>query len=169
MSVGEVATRDFLRVGAARGLLADIDELPSRRRRGPSTTARRRAPRAGHREAGHQVRRSRGRGQVRLDRRRRRIALLSLGWRRRSTTTTDAPAGPPIRAACHAVNDPEIHRPITELGMVEAVDVDGARRARVTVLLTVSGCPMRETLTRDVTAAVERGRRGSARSTSTSA
>ena len=71
-----------------------------------------------------------------------------------STTTTEHPLVPRIRAALHAVDDPEIHRPITELGMVDSVDVDAAGRARVTVLLTVSGCPMRETLTRDVTAAV---------------
>ena len=59
-----------------------------------------------------------------------------------------------IHAALARVNDPEIKRPITELGMVESVDVDDAGRVAVTVLLTVSGCPMKETLTRDVTTAV---------------
>jgi ATP-binding protein involved in chromosome partitioning len=58
-----------------------------------------------------------------------------------------------IRAALAGVNDPEIKRPITELGMVDAVRVDGSR-VTVRILLTVSACPMRETLTRDVTAAV---------------
>jgi ATP-binding protein involved in chromosome partitioning len=38
--------------------------------------------------------------------------------------------------------------------MVESIEVDASGRARVDVLLTVSGCPMRDTLTRDVTAAV---------------
>ena len=59
-----------------------------------------------------------------------------------------------IRAALAGVNDPEIKRPITELGMVDAVHVDGSR-VTVRILLTVSACPMRETLTRDVTAAVQ--------------
>ncbi|GAA3577522.1 Mrp/NBP35 family ATP-binding protein [Microlunatus spumicola] len=71
-----------------------------------------------------------------------------------STTTAEHPLVPRVRAALHGVNDPEIRRPITELGMVDTLDVDAAGRARVRVLLTVSGCPMKETLTRDVTAAV---------------
>jgi ATP-binding protein involved in chromosome partitioning len=51
------------------------------------------------------------------------------------------------------VNDPEIRRPITELKMVKAVEVDPAGRARIEVLLTISGCPMRDTLEREVSAA----------------
>ena len=62
----------------------------------------------------------------------------------------------PIQAALATVNDPEIHRPITELGMVKEVDVSPDGVATVTILLTVAGCPMKETLTRDVTAAVGR-------------
>jgi len=58
-----------------------------------------------------------------------------------------------VHAALATVDDPEIRRPITELDMVKAVDVDGGRVA-VTIYLTVSGCPMKATLTRDVTAAV---------------
>lgn len=58
-----------------------------------------------------------------------------------------------VHAALASVNDPEIHRPITELGMVADVGVDDHGRARVTVLLTVAGCPLRDTITRDVTAA----------------
>jgi len=68
--------------------------------------------------------------------------------------TTEHPLAPRIRAALHTVNDPEIHRPITDLGMVDSVDVDADGRAQVRVLLTVTGCPMRETLTREVSAAV---------------
>jgi len=68
--------------------------------------------------------------------------------------TREHPLVPRVRAALHGVNDPEIRRPITELGMVDALDVDAEGRARVRVLLTVSGCPMKDTLTRDVTAAV---------------
>jgi len=59
-----------------------------------------------------------------------------------------------IHAALATVNDPEIRRPITDLGMVESVDVDHAGAVTVRVLLTVSGCPLKETITRDVTAAV---------------
>jgi len=58
-----------------------------------------------------------------------------------------------VRTALAGVNDPEIHRPITELDMVAAIDVAGGRVA-VSVLLTVAGCPLRETITREVTAAV---------------
>jgi ATP-binding protein involved in chromosome partitioning len=59
-----------------------------------------------------------------------------------------------VRDALQSVNDPEIRQPITDLGMVEDVRVDEAGRVEVVVLLTVAGCPMKETLTRDVTAAV---------------
>jgi ATP-binding protein involved in chromosome partitioning len=58
-----------------------------------------------------------------------------------------------VNAALATVNDPEIRRPITELDMVKAVDVDGGQ-VRVEIYLTVPGCPMKETLTRDVRAAV---------------
>ncbi|HEY9470544.1 MAG TPA: Mrp/NBP35 family ATP-binding protein [Propionibacteriaceae bacterium] len=61
---------------------------------------------------------------------------------------------PLIRQALQRVDDPEIRRPITDLGMVDGIDVDTEGRARIRVLLTVSGCPMRDTLHRDVTAAV---------------
>src|SRR5436190_2460382 len=59
-----------------------------------------------------------------------------------------------IQAALATVDDPEIHRPITELGMVASVDVDDAGVARVGILLTVAGCPLRDKLTNDITAAV---------------
>jgi ATP-binding protein involved in chromosome partitioning len=59
-----------------------------------------------------------------------------------------------VTAALNSVNDPEIGRPITELGMVSNVSVDSSGTATIKVLLTVAGCPMREKLTTDVTAAV---------------
>ncbi len=59
-----------------------------------------------------------------------------------------------IDAALATVNDPEIRRPITELGMVDGVTIGADGNVGVTILLTVSGCPMKDTLTRDVTAAV---------------
>jgi ATP-binding protein involved in chromosome partitioning len=67
-----------------------------------------------------------------------------------------APAGTiesAIESALATVNDPEIHRPITELGMVKSIDVaDGV--ATIGILLTVAGCPLRDKLTSDITAAV---------------
>jgi ATP-binding protein involved in chromosome partitioning len=59
-----------------------------------------------------------------------------------------------ISQALTGVIDPEIRKPITELGMVERVNVDQSGAASVRVLLTVAACPMRERLTTDVTAAV---------------
>jgi ATP-binding protein involved in chromosome partitioning len=61
-----------------------------------------------------------------------------------------------INAALATVNDPEIHRPITDLGMVDSVDVSPDGRVAVRVLLTVAGCPLKDTITKDVTAAVGR-------------
>ncbi len=61
-----------------------------------------------------------------------------------------------IQAALARVNDPEIKRPITELGMVENIDVDDTGKVTVRVLLTVSGCPMKDTITSRVTEEVSR-------------
>lgn len=61
-----------------------------------------------------------------------------------------------VLEALATVNDPEIHRPITELGMVKSVEIDADGVVAVTVYLTVSGCPMRETITKNVTDAVAR-------------
>jgi ATP-binding protein involved in chromosome partitioning len=58
-----------------------------------------------------------------------------------------------IRTALEGVNDPEIKRPITELGMVDTITIDD-HQITVRILLTVSGCPLKDTLTRDVTNAV---------------
>ncbi len=59
-----------------------------------------------------------------------------------------------LYAALATVDDPEIRKPITELGMVESCVVDESGRVQVTILLTVSGCPLKETLTRDTTNAL---------------
>ncbi|MCM3515829.1 MULTISPECIES: Mrp/NBP35 family ATP-binding protein [Nocardioides] len=59
-----------------------------------------------------------------------------------------------VNAALATVNDPEIKRPITDLGMVDSVTVDDTGLASITVLLTVAGCPLKDTIDRDVTAAV---------------
>src|SRR3954449_837035 len=64
------------------------------------------------------------------------------------------PSQEALFTALSTVNDPEIRKPITDLGMVESVSVADDGRAAVTILLTVSGCPLKETLTRDTTAAL---------------
>lgn len=58
-----------------------------------------------------------------------------------------------VRAALATVEDPEIHRPITDLGMVDTVSVTGDS-ARIKVLLTTPACPMRQTISQRVEAAV---------------
>ncbi|MDO4792484.1 MAG: P-loop NTPase [Buchananella hordeovulneris] len=59
-----------------------------------------------------------------------------------------------IHAALATVIDPEIRRPITELGMVEGVEVDAAGVATVRILLTTAGCPLRDKISKDTAAAV---------------
>jgi ATP-binding protein involved in chromosome partitioning len=70
------------------------------------------------------------------------------------TAVTEQPDIERIHAALQTVQDPEIHRPITELEMVKDVRVGADGVVAVEVWLTVAGCPMRDTITRDVTAAV---------------
>jgi ATP-binding protein involved in chromosome partitioning len=65
-----------------------------------------------------------------------------------------APTTEQVMLALANVMDPEIHRPITELGMVKNVDVAADGSVRIDVWLTVSGCPMRDTITREVRGAV---------------
>ncbi|GAA3823050.1 Mrp/NBP35 family ATP-binding protein [Sphaerisporangium flaviroseum] len=67
-----------------------------------------------------------------------------------------APTPDLVTAALATVNDPEIRRPITDLDMVKSVDISPDGVVRVGVFLTVAGCPMRDTITRDVTAAVSK-------------
>lgn len=55
-----------------------------------------------------------------------------------------------VRTALSQVNDPELHRSITELGMVESLTLSGSE-ASITILLTISGCPMQDRLRTDVT------------------
>lgn len=66
------------------------------------------------------------------------------------------PSADQLTAALATVNDPEIKRPITDLGMVDTVEVDDAGVVHLTVLLTVAGCPLKDTITRDVTEALGR-------------
>ncbi|MGZ4760423.1 MAG: P-loop NTPase, partial [Acidimicrobiales bacterium] len=64
------------------------------------------------------------------------------------------PSAELVDAALATVDDPEIRRPITELGMVRSVDIADDGTVSVEVLLTVSGCPLRDEITRRVTTAV---------------
>jgi ATP-binding protein involved in chromosome partitioning len=56
--------------------------------------------------------------------------------------------------ALATVDDPEIRRPITELGMIKQVEIADSGAVDVTVLLTVSGCPLREEIINRVTRAL---------------
>ena len=69
---------------------------------------------------------------------------------------TTPPTVEQVTEALAGVNDPEIHRPITELGMVKNVDVAADGTVQVDVYLTVAGCPLRDTINREVTAAVSK-------------
>lgn len=55
-----------------------------------------------------------------------------------------------INTALGTVIDPELHKPLPELGMVESVDfTDGV--AKIGILLTIVGCPMKDRLHSDIT------------------
>ena len=60
-----------------------------------------------------------------------------------------------IHNALATVSDPELHRPLPDLGMVESVNFDSGL-ANIKILLTISGCPMRDKLKSDVTSAVSK-------------
>jgi len=58
-----------------------------------------------------------------------------------------------VRAALRNVMDPEIGKPIEDVGMLKDIRIEDAT-VTVTVLLTIEGCPLRERIETDVTAAV---------------
>ncbi len=58
-----------------------------------------------------------------------------------------------LRAAIGKVEDPEIHRSLADLNMLRELDVDAAGHVRVLVALTIPGCPLKDKLNTDVTAA----------------
>ncbi|WP_369822071.1 Mrp/NBP35 family ATP-binding protein [Saccharomonospora sp. CUA-673] len=66
----------------------------------------------------------------------------------------DKPSVETVRTALNSVQDPEIHKPITELGMVKDITVGDDGVVTVGVYLTVAGCPMKDTITKDTKAAV---------------
>jgi ATP-binding protein involved in chromosome partitioning len=59
-----------------------------------------------------------------------------------------------VLAALRPVQDPELHQSIVDLGMVEGIDIDPDGGVRVTVALTVAGCPLRTEITNRVQGAV---------------
>ncbi|MBV9160507.1 MAG: Mrp/NBP35 family ATP-binding protein [Pseudonocardiales bacterium] len=69
-------------------------------------------------------------------------------------STQTVPSVNAVKTALDAVHDPEINRPITELGMVKDVTVSADGTVGVAVWLTVAGCPMRDTITSRVSTAV---------------
>lgn len=65
-----------------------------------------------------------------------------------------APTIDAVRAALATVLDPEIRRSIVELDMVDDIAVADDGHVAVTVLLTIAGCPLKDTITRDTEAAI---------------
>ena len=60
-----------------------------------------------------------------------------------------APTEDAVREALGRVIDPELRRSITDLGMVESIEVSETGAVTVGVLLTVAGCPLKDTITAD--------------------
>lgn len=58
-----------------------------------------------------------------------------------------------VREALRNVLDPEIGRPIEDIGMLRGIGIDGSV-VTVDVLITIEGCPLKDRITNDVTAAV---------------
>ncbi|BDE15906.1 MULTISPECIES: Mrp/NBP35 family ATP-binding protein [Mycobacterium] len=59
-----------------------------------------------------------------------------------------------IRTALAKVIDPELRRPITELGMVKSIDIGAGGNVHVGIYLTTAGCPKKSEITEQVTRAV---------------
>ncbi|MCV6974971.1 Mrp/NBP35 family ATP-binding protein [Mycobacterium bourgelatii] len=73
-----------------------------------------------------------------------------------SGTHSDAAADLPnaIRSALAKVIDPELRRPITELGMVKSIDVAPGGDVHVEIYLTTAACPKKAEISERVTQAV---------------
>jgi ATP-binding protein involved in chromosome partitioning len=59
-----------------------------------------------------------------------------------------------IRASLRNVLDPEIGKPIEDIGMLQGIEIDGGT-VRVHVLITIEGCPLKDRITSDVTNALQ--------------
>lgn len=58
-----------------------------------------------------------------------------------------------VRSALAGVIDPELRRPITELGMVKDITFDDAHNVEIGIYLTTSGCPKKAEIAERVTQA----------------
>ena len=59
-----------------------------------------------------------------------------------------------VREALRTVMDPEIGRPIEDIGMLRDIEVLDGGLVRVHVLITIEGCPLKDRITNDVTEAL---------------
>ncbi|WP_438356957.1 Mrp/NBP35 family ATP-binding protein [Actinobaculum suis] len=57
--------------------------------------------------------------------------------------------------ALSKVIDPELRHPITELNMVDSIAIDESGNVAISILLTTSDCPLRNTIERDVRQAAQ--------------
>ncbi|ADL10276.1 Mrp/NBP35 family ATP-binding protein [Corynebacterium pseudotuberculosis] len=69
-------------------------------------------------------------------------------------TTQDNLSESAVRAALARVEDPEIGRPITEIGMVKSIAIN-ENDVHVEIYLTIAACPMKNTLTDNTRAVLE--------------
>jgi ATP-binding protein involved in chromosome partitioning len=69
-------------------------------------------------------------------------------------TTANSVTQDDVMAALETVQDPELHASIVRLGMVKDLKVEGGS-VSLTVELTTPACPLRDTIERDVRAALE--------------
>jgi ATP-binding protein involved in chromosome partitioning len=77
------------------------------------------------------------------------------GGRYPSTVMT-RPSEQAINEALSRVQDPELRRSLTELGMVKNVEISDAGHVAVLIALTVPGCPLKAKIENDVTAELRR-------------
>jgi len=59
-----------------------------------------------------------------------------------------------VRQALRNVLDPEIGKPIEDIGMLQGIEVNNGS-VRVHVLITIEGCPLKDRITADVTSALQ--------------
>jgi ATP-binding protein involved in chromosome partitioning len=67
--------------------------------------------------------------------------------------TVEQPSHDAILAALATVIDPELQRPVTELDMVRDIEVENGI-VSLTIVLTIAGCPLRDSFERQVDAAL---------------
>src|SRR5699024_7273095 len=74
--------------------------------------------------------------------------------RRDTMTDRDTDRRGPLWEALGTVVDPELRRTLVDLDMIESARIDDRGTAHVKVLLTIAGCPMKNTISTDVRKAV---------------